>query len=58
MYTATVICTTPTGAVRFSGPYLQFIAQISKLLSDESRRQALIAAKSAQEVKKIITSKA
>ena len=41
-----------------SGPYLQFIAQISKLLSDEARRQALISAKSAQEVKKIITSKA
>ena len=41
-----------------SGPYLQFIAQISKLLSDESRRQALISAKSAQEVKKIITAKA
>ena len=41
-----------------SGPYLQFIAQISKLLSDETRRQALIAAKSAPEVKKIITAKA
>ena len=41
-----------------SGPYLQFIAQISKLLSDEARRQALISAKSAQEVKRIITSKA
>ena len=41
-----------------SGPYLQFIAQISKLLSDEARRQALVSAKSAQEVKKIITAKA
>ena len=41
-----------------SGPYLRLIAQLSKLLSDESRRQALIAAKTAPEVKKIITSKA
>ena len=41
-----------------SGPYLRLIAQLSKLLSDENRRQALIAAKSAPEVKKIITSKA
>ena len=41
-----------------SGPYLRFIAQISKLLSDESKRQALVSAKSAQEVKKIITAKA
>ena len=41
-----------------AGPYLQFIAQISKVFSDKTRRQTLIAAKSAQEVKKIITAKA
>ena len=41
-----------------SGPYLQFIAQIAKILSDNVKRQALIAAKDAQEVKEIITRKA
>ncbi|MBQ7208796.1 MAG: cation:proton antiporter [Lentisphaeria bacterium] len=41
-----------------SGPYLQFIAQIAKVLSDKDKRQALISAKDAQEVKEIITRKA
>ena len=41
-----------------TGPYLQFIAQIAKILSDETKRQALVAAKDAQEVKRIITLKA
>ena len=41
-----------------SGPYLQFIAQIAKILSDKEKRQALISAKDAQEVKEIITRKA
>ena len=40
-----------------SGPYLQFIAQIAKILSDKVKRQALISAKDAQEVKEIITRK-
>ncbi len=41
-----------------SGPYLQFIAQIAKILSDKVKRQALISAKDAREVKEIITRKA
>jgi len=41
-----------------SGPYLQFIAQIAKILSDKAKCQALIAAKDAREVKEIITRKA
>ena len=41
-----------------SGPYLQFIAQIAKILSDKVKRQALISAKDAGEVKEIITRKA
>ncbi len=41
-----------------SGPYLQFIAQIAKILSDKEKRQALIAAKDAREVKEILTRKA
>ena len=41
-----------------SGPYLQFIAQIAKILSDKVKRQELISAKDAQEVKEIITRKA
>ena len=41
-----------------TGPYLRFIAQIAKILSDRSRREALVSAQSAQEVRKIITSKA
>ena len=41
-----------------SGPYLQFIAQIAKILSDKVKRQALLSAKDAQEVKEIITRKA
>ena len=40
-----------------SGPYLQFIAQIAKILSDKVKRQELISAKNAQEVKEIITRK-
>ena len=40
------------------GPYLQFIAQIAKILSDKAKRQALISARDAQEVKEIITRKA
>ena len=41
-----------------SGPYLQFIAQIAKILSDKEKRQALISAKDAREVKGILTRKA
>ena len=40
-----------------SGPYLQFIAQIAKILSDKGKRQELISAPNAQEVKEILTRK-
>ena len=41
-----------------SGPYLQFIAQIAKILSDKEKRHSLLSAKNAQDVKEILTGKA
>jgi len=47
------ICTlSPTNR---SGPHIQFLAEVSKLLSDESRRSLMLAAKTPKDVIRILT---
>jgi PTS system nitrogen regulatory IIA component len=38
-----------------SGPHIQFLAEVSKLLSDESRRSLMLAAKTPEDVIRILT---